>query len=60
MPVSIYHLTDLAPEAVALSAQRCRARLKHPPKTTEEYLATLAGQQLPQTVAFLRQMDGLI
>ncbi|MBX3749078.1 MAG: PIN domain-containing protein [Opitutaceae bacterium] len=56
----IYHLTDLAPEAVTLSAQRCRARLKNPPKTTEEYLAILAGQQLPQTVAFLRQMDGLI
>lgn len=56
----IHHLTDLAPEAVALSAQRCRARLKNPPMTTEDYLATLAAQRLPQTIAFLRQMDGLI
>ena len=56
----IYHLTDLAPEAGTLSAQRCRARLKNPPKTTKEYLAILEGRQLPQTVAFLRQMGGLI
>ena len=56
----IYHLTDLAQEAVTLAAQRCRSRLKNPPYTTEEYLDILAKQQLPQTVAFLRQMDGLI
>lgn len=55
-----HHLTDLAPESVTLSAQRCRTRLKNPPKTTEEYLGILAEQRLPQTVAFLRQMDGLI
>jgi predicted nucleic acid-binding protein len=56
----ICHLIDLAPEAVTLAAQKCRARLKSPPKNTEEYLGILSVQQLPQTVAFLRQMDGLI
>lgn len=56
----IHHLSDLAPQLVALSAQRCRARLKNPPKNTEEYLGVLSDQRLPQTVAFLRQMDGLI
>jgi len=56
----IRDLADLAPEAVALSAHKCRIRLRNPPKTAEEYLNVLAAQQLPQTVAFLRQMDGLI
>ncbi len=56
----IGHLIDLTPETVTLAAQKCRARLKHPPKNTEEYLDILGMQQLPQTVAFLRQMDGLI
>lgn len=56
----IYHLSDLASEDVALSARRCRERLRNPPKTTEEYLSILESQRLPQTVAFLRQMDGLI
>lgn len=56
----IHYLADLAPEAVALSAHKCRMRLKNPSKTAEEYAAILAGQQLPQTVAFLRRMDGLV
>jgi len=32
-----------------------RAFLIRPPKTMDEYLATLEKQRLPQTVAFLRE-----
>ena len=34
-----------------------RAFLIHPPKTVDEYLATLEKQGLPQTVAFLRKHE---
>ncbi len=56
----IAHLSDLAPEAVALAARTCRSRLKNPSKTEVEYLEILAMQKLPETVSFLRRMDGLI
>ena len=39
---------------------RHRAVLKHPPKTADEYLATLEKQRLPKTVAFLREHKGEI
>jgi len=37
-----------------------RLDLKHPPKTADEYLATLEKQRLPKTVAFLREHKGEI
>lgn len=55
----IDNLANLAPDAVLKAAQTCRARLRNPPRTPEEYLCALQAQRLPQTVAFLRQRDGL-
>ena len=50
----ILHVLDLD-MAVALSAIRNqRARLKYSPRTVNEFLDTLARQELPETVAFLR------
>ena len=40
--------------AVVIAAQRCLRRLKNPPKTADDYLATLHAQSLPKTVAALR------
>ena len=51
---------SLAPNVVCLALQKVRARLKNPPKTTEEYLAILAQQGLAATVAELDQFSGLI
>ena len=56
----IIHLLDLAPGQVCIAAKRQRASLKNPPKTAEEFLDTLAGQQLPETVARLRDYANLI
>lgn len=44
---------DFDNAAVVIAAQRCRSRLKNPPKTPEEYLDTLAAQRLPKTVSLL-------
>lgn len=54
------YLCDLHPEAICVSARVCRARLKHPPFSVDEYLGGLAKLQLPQTVAFLGEKRGLI
>jgi predicted nucleic acid-binding protein len=51
----ITHLLDLAPSAVCVAAKRHRESLRKPPKTVAEYLDSLASQQLPQTVARLRE-----
>lgn len=56
----ISHLADLSPSAVVQAARACRARLKLPPKSADEYLECIAAQGLPQTVAFLCQSVGLI
>lgn len=56
----ISHLADLSPPTVIHAARTCRARLKQPPKSANEYLECLAAQGLPQTVTFLRQSSGLI
>jgi hypothetical protein len=48
------HLFNLAPSIVCAAARTHRARLKHPPKTTVEYLKTLERQSLTQFVAALR------
>ena len=50
----ILHLFNLAPSIVCAAARTHRARLKHPPKTTTEYLDTLERQSLTQFVASLR------
>jgi predicted nucleic acid-binding protein len=56
----ISHLADLSSQAVIHAARTCRARLKQPPKSVDEYLECIAAQRLPQTVAFLRQSSRLI
>jgi len=50
----LLHLFNLAPSIVCAAARTHRARLKHPPKTTAEYLETLERQSLTQLVAALR------
>jgi hypothetical protein len=51
----ILHLLGLAPGRVAAAAEDHRKSLKNPPKTIDEYLATLEAQGLTQTVSVLRQ-----
>ena len=51
----IFHQFGLNNAGVIIAAQRCRARLRNPPKTSEEYLQTLERQSLPKTVAKLRE-----
>ena len=51
----VVHLVDLAPDIVCEAIQRHRLNLKKPPKTVDEYLATLERQELRQTVEVLRQ-----
>jgi predicted nucleic acid-binding protein len=56
----IRHLLDLD-QAVALAAVRAhRASLKNPPMSVEVYLETLAKQELPETVNYLRPWGELI
>lgn len=50
----------LDPAAVVTAAQRCRARLKNPPKSAAEYLDTLEAQALPQLVAEIRPFADVI
>ena len=56
----IHHQFGLDNAAVLIAARRCRERLKNPPKTVEEYLATLERQALPKTVAELRSYASII
>lgn len=49
----IYHQFGLDTPKVIIAAQRCRSRLKNPPRSPEEYLSTLERQGLPKTVAEL-------
>lgn len=56
----INHLLDLDTAAVVIAAQKCRAGLKTPPKTAEEYLEILERQSLPKTVAALRQWAAVL
>ncbi|MDQ5769470.1 PIN domain-containing protein [Thiothrix subterranea] len=56
----ISHLIDLSPETVLLVARQQRVSLKNPPQTVDEFLDTLLRQQLPRTVAFLKQRKELI
>lgn len=54
------HLLDLAPGGVCAAVKNQRAALKNPPKSVEELLATLEQQQLPETVARLREFAELL
>jgi len=45
------------PTAVIQAVRSHRERLKRPPKTADEYLATLKKQGLSKTVAFLREHE---
>ena len=56
----ISHQFGLDTAAVLVAAQRCRARLKNPPRTAEEYLDTLERQGLPKPVAELRKYAAVI
>jgi PIN domain len=51
---------DLDTPSVVIAAKACRQRLRRPAKTPEEYLATLAAQSLPQTVARLSEFQSLL
>lgn len=49
----IGHLSNLRPETICWAAKCCRARLKKPPLSVDDYLMSLATQKLPDTVKFL-------
>ncbi|MBD2179948.1 PIN domain-containing protein [Planktothrix sp. FACHB-1355] len=52
----ILDLLSLNYKAVCQAAERQRNRLKNPPKTPDEYLATLVNQGLVQSVARMREL----
>ena len=56
----ISHLLDLAPSTVCKAAKRQRQSLKNPPRSVDEFLETLVGLGLTQTVAGLRRFAELI
>lgn len=56
----LYQQFGLDPAAVAIAARNCRARLRHPSKTVDEYLATLEAQSLPLLVGELLAFRDLI
>ena len=46
-----------SPDTVCAAARLQRASLKNPPKSVDEYLASLVRQRLPATVAGLRRLE---
>lgn len=56
----LFHQFGLNTPGVVISAQRCRARLKNPPKSARDYLDTLEKQGLPKTIAELRDYRSVI
>ncbi|NOK63053.1 MAG: PIN domain-containing protein [Chloroflexi bacterium AL-W] len=52
----VRHLIDLNESLVCSAAKKQRATLNNPPKSVEEFLDGLAKQQLPLTVAALREL----
>ena len=50
----LVHLFDLASDRIYAAVRTVRTRLKHPPKSIEEYLETLDRQSLTRFVAALR------
>jgi len=55
----IAHFLD-TDAAACTAARKQRESLRNPPKTVEEYLATLAGLSLPRTVVGLTVFSGLL
>lgn len=51
---------DLDLARVLESVRTCRARLKNPPKTVQDYLDTLEAQRLPKTVGELRKFATIL
>ncbi|GAB4355130.1 MAG: PIN domain-containing protein [Oricola sp.] len=49
----IFHQFGLNTASVIVAAQRCRSRLRNPPKSAQEYLQILEKQGLPKTVGGL-------
>lgn len=58
--VFILNQFDLDASKVVIAAQRCRARLKNPPISAEDYLQRLEEQGLPLSVAELRPYAALL
>lgn len=56
----IHHQFGLQNAAVIVAAQRCRARLKNPEVSAEDYLDTLGRQSLPKTVGELLPFVSII
>jgi hypothetical protein len=56
----IAHLLDIDFVAVCTAVKKHRESLRNPPKTVEEYLATLAQLSLPRTVVELTAMAELL
>jgi len=56
----IMHLIDLSPAKVCMAVKNHHQSLKNPPKTIEEYFATLEKQALPQTISTLREFQDLL
>ena len=56
----IWNQFGLDAASVVIAAQRCRARLKNPPRTAKEYLDRLETQSLTKTVSELRAFEMLI
>jgi len=53
----IYYQIDMAPAVCCEALRQQRTALKNPPFTTEEFLASLQKQQLPQAVTKLREFE---
>ena len=56
----VLRLIQESPYAFLRAVKKHRLSLTRPPKTVEEYLATLEKQGLAETVAFLRQHQNYI
>ena len=56
----VLRLLHLAPELVATAVRRQRQSLRNPPRSVDEFLATLERQSLTRTVARLRDFANLI
>lgn len=56
----LYTQLTRTPDIFCAAVRKVRARLKHPPYTTEQYLATLMRQGLIATVSELKQFSALI
>jgi predicted nucleic acid-binding protein len=51
---------ELSSFAALAAVKAMRARLRNPPRSAQEFIATLQQQQLPQSAAWLRQAAELI